>query len=455
MHEPHIYELENVVRQRSRNARKIATAVSLATALTGVAACSPTSVVEPSAAATAASAAADALEGRGPITYATGRDASGAAQETVAQWNAEHADEQVTIVELPDSADQQRQQLIQNAEIKSDAFTVLNVDVVWVSEFAANRWIVPLPEDAFALDAMIPAVLAAGEYRDNLYAAPYYTDGALLYYRSDLLKAVGAEGPPKTWAEMEATCKTILALPEAAGMDCYAGQMEKGEALTVNFAEAVNSAGGSIIDVDGNVTVDSPEALEGLNFLADGLTSGLFPSEAITFKEEEGRRAFQEGRLVFHRNWPGPYSAASATDGSSDVAGKFDIAPIPGSADLGVSTLGGHYLGISSFAPNQATALDFIEYFTSQDKERERMTLSSRAPVYASFFEDPAVIAERPFYPMLLESLENAAPRPQAVRYGDTTAAIQDEVYAVLTGEKEAKTALADLQTKLEEITAK
>ena len=440
------------MRQRSRNARKIATAVSLATALTGVSACSPTSAPEPSPAATAA---APALEGRGPITYATGRDASGAAQETVAQWNAEHADEQVTIAELPDSADQQRQQLIQNAEIKSDAFTVLNVDVVWVSEFAANRWIVPLPEETFALDAMIPAVLAAGEYRETLYAAPYYTDGALLYYRSDLLKAVGAEGPPKTWAEMEATCKSVLALPEAAGMDCYAGQMEKGEALTVNFAEAVNSAGGSIIDAEGNVTVDSPEALEGLNFLAEGLTSGLVPSEAITFKEKEGRRAFQEGRLVFHRNWPGPYSAASATDGSSAVAGKFDIAPIPGSAAPGVSTLGGHYLGISSFAPNQATALDFITYFTSQDKERERMTLSSRAPVYAAFFEDPAVIAERPFYPMLLESLENAAPRPQAVRYGDTTAAIQDEVYAVLTGEKEAKTALTELQTKLEEITAK
>ena len=440
------------MRQRSRNARKIAAAVSLATALTGVTACSPTSPAKPSA---AAKSAAPALEGRGPITYATGRDASGAAQKTVAQWNAKHPAERVTIVELPDSADQQRQQLIQNAEIKSKAFTVLNVDVVWVSEFAANRWIVPLPEDKFALDAMIPAVLAAGEYRDTLYAAPYYTDGALLYYRSDLLKAVGAAGPPKTWAEMEATCKKVLTLPKAAGMDCYAGQMEKGEGLTVNFAEAVNSAGGSIIDAKGKVTVDSPEALKGLSFLADGLKSGLFPKEAITFKEEEGRRAFQDGRLVFHRNWPGPYSAASATDGSSAVAGKFAIAPIPGSAALGVSTLGGHYLGISSFAPNKATALDFITYFTNQEKERERMTLSSRAPVYASFFEDPAVVAKRPFYPMLLESLENAAPRPQAVRYGDTTAAIQDEVYAALTGEKEAKTALKDLQSKLDTITAK
>jgi multiple sugar transport system substrate-binding protein len=440
------------VRQRRHNSRAVAAAATLIAVATTLAACGGSSSGEEKQAGETPSAAA--LEGRGPITYATGRDASGAAAETIAKWNTAHPDEQVTMIELPDSADQQRQQLIQNAEIKSDAFSVINVDVVWTSEFAANKWLVALPEDAFATDAMIPAVLEAGKYRDKLYAAPYYTDGALFYYRTDLLAAAGIDGPPKTWEEMQSDCQAVLALPEAAGMSCYAGQMDKGEGLTVNFSEAVNSAGGSIVSDDGSVSVDTPEALEGLTFLTDGLKSGLMPPESITFKEEEGRRAFQEGKLVFHRNWPGPYSSFGATDGSSPVAGKFDVAPIPGSDGPGVSTLGGHYLGISPFAPNKATALDFITFFTSQDEEGARLGTSSRAPVYSAFFEDQAVIAQRPFFPMLLDSLENAAPRPKVVRYGDTTAAIQDEIYAALKGEKEPKAALTELQTKLEDITA-
>ncbi|HEY7592164.1 MAG TPA: ABC transporter substrate-binding protein, partial [Actinophytocola sp.] len=89
--------------------------------------------------------AAPALEGRGPITFATGKDTSGNMQKLVDKWNGDHPDEKVTITELPESADDQRQQMVQNAQVKSDAYTVLNLDVVWTAEFAANRWVVELP----------------------------------------------------------------------------------------------------------------------------------------------------------------------------------------------------------------------------------------------------------------------------------------------------------------------
>lgn len=388
------------------------------------------------------------LSGRGPITYVTGRDSSGAAQQSVERWNSAHPDEKVTIVELPDAADQQRQQLIQNAQIKSDAFTVLNVDIVWVSEFAANRWLVALPEDALQMDKAVPAVVEAGKYRDTLYAAPYYPDGALLYYRSDLLKAAGVANPPKTWDEMKSACEKVLALAEAKGMSCYAGQMDKGEALTVNFSEAVNSAGGALFDDQGKPTINTPEAKAGLTFLVEGLKSGLMPPEAITFKEEEGRRAFQEGKLVFHRNWPGPFSSFSKSDGSSPVAGKFGVAPIPGKDGVGASTLGGHYLGISPFAKNQQTAMDFIAFFVGEEEEEARLSVSSRAPIYNDLFK----AEKRAYLPELLTSLEKAEPRPRVVRYGDTTTAIQNEAYAALKGEKSVDQALADMQKALEAI---
>ena len=395
---------------------------------------------------------ADSFTGKGPINYVSNRDASGAANKVIAEWNAAHPDEKVTFIELPDSADQQRQQLIQNAQIKSDTFSVLNLDVVWTSEFAANKWILPLPADAVPTEKMIPATVNAATYRDTLVGAPYYTDGALLYFRSDLLKAAGIAAPPQTWEEMKTACKAILALPEAAGMSCYAGQFDKNEALTVNFSEAVASAGGTVVDAEGKPTLDTPEAKAGLDLLVDGFQDGMFPSDAITFLEEQGRRAFQDGELVFMRNWPFLHASMSATDGSSKVAGKFGITSIPGVDGPGVSTLGGRNLAISPFTPNKATALEFIKFFTSEEQSTKRLELSSRAPVYAALFADPAVVAKRPFFPTLLTSLENAQPRPKVVQYGATTKAIQEEVYAAITGAKDSDAALTDLQAKLSEL---
>jgi multiple sugar transport system substrate-binding protein len=438
--------METIMRQRRHDRRVIAGTAMFAAAALTLSACAAgdqQSTDDSSA----------ALEGRGPISYVSSPDASGAAQETIDAWNAEHPDEQVTWIELPLDADQQRQQMVQNAQVEGDTYSVLNLDVVWTSEFAANRWITELPEDAIEVDEQIPATIEAASYRDTLYAAPYYTDGALLYSRTDLLAAAGVD-VPETWAELESACDAVMALPEAAGMDCYAGQFDKNEGLTVNFSEAVNSAGGALFDDEGNPTVDTPEALTALQFLVDGFESGMIPERAITFQEEQGRQAFQDGELVFLRNWPYVYASFSATDGSSPVAGKFATSAIPGEDGPGTSTLGGRNIAISSYADNKATALDFISFFTSKEQSGERLELSSRAPVYSEFFSDEAVTERLPYLPALLTGLESAQPRPKVVAYGATTAAIQDEVYAALSGDKAPEEALADLQDSLTEITA-
>ncbi|MFB2555800.1 ABC transporter substrate-binding protein [Herbiconiux liangxiaofengii] len=435
--------------QRRRDRRVIVGLALAATAAIGLSACSGSG----GSGSSSSPAAEAALEGRGPIQYVSSPDASGAAQGSIDEWNAAHPDEQVEWVELPLDADQQRQQMVQNAQVEGASYSVLNLDVVWTSEFAANRWITPLPEDALPLDDMIPATVEAASYRDTLYSAPYYTDGALLYSRTDLLRAAGVTEAPQTWDELQTVCDAVMALPEAAGMSCYAGQFDKNEGLTVNFSEAVASAGGSLFDDDGTPTVDTPEAATALQFLVDGFDSGMIPKDAITYQEEQGRQAFQEGKLVFLRNWPYIYKSLSATDGSSPVAGNFGVSAIPGEDGPGVSTLGGRNIAISSFAENKATALDFITFFTSQEQEEKRLALSSRAPVYAEFFEDPAVTANYPYLPTLLTSLENAAPRPTVVQYGATTAAIQDAIYSALTGDTEPEAALSGLQDTLTEIT--
>nr|MBA2769683.1 extracellular solute-binding protein [Sporichthyaceae bacterium] len=174
---------------------------------------------------------------------------------------------------------------------------------------------------------------------------------------------------------------------------------------------------------------------------------------AITYKEEEGRRAFQEGRLIFHRQWPYQYGLANATDGTSKVAGKFEVAPLPGMDGPGASSLGGHALGISAYSKNKKSALEFIKFYTAKEQSQKFLEEGSLAPIYTSIYDDTALQEKFPYLPILKESILNAVPRPKVVRYGDATLAIQDAAYGALSGDMTTEEALEQLQTQLEELT--
>ncbi|MFD8212225.1 ABC transporter substrate-binding protein [Streptomyces sp. NPDC059697] len=384
------------------------------------------------------------FEGRGPITYVAGKDTTGTVQPVLDRWNKLHPKEKVTFIQLPTDADSQRQQMIQNAETKSDAYTVLSLDVVWTSEFAAHQWVDKLPEKQFPLDKMLAPVVETAKYRSGLYAVPFNSNGGLLYYRTDLLKKAGVTEPPTTWAQLKADCAKVKKLPEAKGMSCYAGQFQKYEGLTVNFSEAVNSAGGVVTDANGKPDVDTAAAKKGLDFLVDSVKDGTVPKEALTYQEEDSRQAFQSGKLLFLRNWPYVYSLAQ----KSGVAGKYAVAPLPGLSGPGSSSLGGANLALSSFAKNKATALDFMKYLTNEDNTRTFLKDASLAPPYTDLY-DPSLTKQYPYLPVLKQSIERAVPRPRVVQYGDVTSAIQREAYAALTGTKSSAQALKDLQADL------
>lgn len=429
----------------ARKTRRVLAAVASLGALLITAACSTP------AGPGAATPGGDAVnwDERGPITYAQGKDTAGVWKGVLEQWNADHPNEQVTFVELSPEADQQRADMIKRGQAKSGEFSVMSVDLVWTSEFAANGWLQELPADRFPTTGMLASAVDSSTYFGKLYAYPQGSDGAMLYYRKDLLDKAGLE-PPKTWAEMQAACDKVL--PDQDGMSCYAGQHQKYEGLTCNIAEAVNSAGGEFITDDGKPAVNTPEAIAGLQWMVDGFKSGMIPADAITWKEEEGRQAFQDGKLLFHRNWPYVWNLAQKDDGSSKIVGKFAVAPLPGKDGPGVSTLGGHNIGISAFTKNKGTAADFLKFIASEEIQRIFLEKGSLAPILESLYADPALNEQFPYLSTLGESIKTARARPKAVRYGDVTLAIQDATYAALQGQKTPEQAFGELQTKLEEL---
>ncbi|MEV7456496.1 ABC transporter substrate-binding protein [Pseudarthrobacter oxydans] len=381
------------------------------------------------------------LESRGPITYVQGKDNSNVVRPLLDKWNAAHPDEQVTFKEQTDQADQQHDDLVQNFQAKNENYDVVSVDVVWTAEFAARGWLQPLEGNmAIETDGMLEPTIEAGSYQDKLYTAPVSSDGGILYYRKDLVPEA-----PKTWDEMMGMCS----IAKENNIGCYAGQFKQYEGLTVNASEAINSAGGSVLGDDGKPNLTTPEAEEGLNNLVDAFKNGNIPAEAITYQEEESRRAFQEGKLLFLRNWPYVYNLAT-TEGSSQVKDVLGMAALPGKDGPGASSLGGHNAAISVYSKNKATALDFVKFLIEEEQQKFFATQGSLAPVLGDLYEDQELVAKLPYLPVLKTSIENAVPRPVTPFYPAVTQAIQENSYAALKGEKSAEQALADMQKSIE-----
>src|SRR5215213_249312 len=430
-----------------RPRRRVLLAAASLTALFAVAACGGGDD-NASPGASGSAAGAD-FSKQGDIEYWAGKDTSGFTKTLVDGFNAQHPNGKVTFHELSSKADEQRQQMIQNTQIKNPKMGVVSMDVVWSAEFAAKGYVEALPADT-STDGMLKAPVDAATYFGKLYGLPTSTDGGLLWYRTDLLKKYDIANPPATFDEMKTACDKIIAGENDSKLHCYAGQFNKYEGLTVNFDEAVHGAGGVIVGDDGKPNVATPEATKGLSTLTDWFKDGHIPKAAITWTEEEGRKAFQDGELIFHRNWPYVYAFAAKTDGSSKVNGKFDVAPLPGITQPGVSSLGGGNLGIAKNAENKGTAADFLKFMATKEAQKQDTLATGNAPVLESVYSDPDVLKKYPFFPTLLKSIQTAKPRPKAVQYGDVTLAIQDAAYGALQGQTDPYAALQSLQIKLQ-----
>ena len=67
---------------------------------------------------------------------------------------------------------------------------------------------------------------------------------------------------------------------------------------------------------------------------------------------------------------------------------------------------------------------------------KQNALINSSSPTIAKLYSDPELVAKFPYYTKQLESIENAEPRPKAVKYGDVTLAIQDALYSVEQGRR-------------------
>jgi multiple sugar transport system substrate-binding protein len=276
-------------------------------------------------------------------------------------------------------------------------------------------------------DEFIPSTLETIHFEDKYWGVPQQTDAAFLYYRTDQVDEV-----PTTWQGV---------YEDAAAKDGIVYQGAAYEGLTCDYLEIAFAAGGEILSEDGTKSaINSQENLAALKFMVDGVNNGAAPKAVTTYMEEPARRAFENGRATYMRNWP--YAYALGQD-NPKVKGKFKVVPFPEWEGGGTAAiLGGHNLVISAFSTNPKGAVAAIDFLTSEETMKTNAAEFSLAPTLTSVYEDADVQKAMPFAAELKQSVEQARSRPVSPVYTQISQAIYKNVNAALSGQMTPEEAL-------------
>src|SRR6201987_266566 len=176
--------------------------------------------------------------------------------EVVNAFNDSQGKIHVTYKELPppSSSTEVHQALVQQLARRNGDPDVFTLDIIWIAEFAAAKWALPL--DQYFKDSTseyFTGLVQGCTWQDKLAALPWYVDSGMLYYR----KALGFSAP-NTWAELIASAK------EAPGSGKvklgFLWQAKQAEVLVCDLVSFIGSNNGAILQPDGKTVSVAADA---------------------------------------------------------------------------------------------------------------------------------------------------------------------------------------------------
>ncbi|MGH9790678.1 MAG: ABC transporter substrate-binding protein, partial [Candidatus Acidiferrales bacterium] len=355
--------------------------------------------------------------------------------ELIAQFEEENPGIRVVEEILPATTDEQHQFYVINLAGGAADFDVIDMDVIWVPEFARAGWLADLTDavPSEELEPMHAAALRADWLDGKLYGVPWFVDTGVLYYRKDLLEKYGF-APPQTYAELVTAARHILAQEKNPRLFGFVWQGMQYEGLVCAALEFIRGNGGDVLDEAGQPALTEPATLEAVRFMRNLVEEyNVTPPLVTTLNEETTRHIFQGGRAVFMRNWP--YVRPLLERQGSAVAGQVGMMAVPhfvGAAS--VPTMGGFHLGINRNSPHRAEAVKFLRFMLRYESQKRILLRVGVLAAHRELYRDPEVLAAMPQLRELLPSLERVQPRPVTPYYLMISQILQPELSAAVAG---------------------
>ncbi|MFC7882572.1 ABC transporter substrate-binding protein [Streptomyces sp. NPDC057376] len=240
-----------------------------------------------------------------------------------------------------------------------------------------------------------------------LKLAPYTVDGVpygldsdnsvtVLYYRQDLFEKYGIAPGTETWEELAEQGERLHADHRVS-----LGMVSTGDNGSVvnGFLQLLLQRGGSFFDASGELTLDSPESVEVLEFMCRGVRTGVL----LALPDPYGSAcaaALKSGRLAATAmpNW---YNAYGLQANVPEQKGRWRMRTLPRFAGGGhlASTLGGTAFTVLRDKPHTRAALELLgRVYLTREGQLLRYRSGGFLPTLTSLYEDPELLATEDAY---------------------------------------------------------
>jgi multiple sugar transport system substrate-binding protein len=373
-------------------------------------------------------------------------------EEMIPEFERRHPGIRVEVQQIPWTAAHEK---LLTAVVGESTPDVAQVGNTWVPELEAIEALENLDPLIAASSGVRPAGFFPGIWDTNVidgsvYGIPWYVDTRLLFYRTDLLAAVGWEKPPRTWAEWR---QAMEALRERAGRD--------GSAIflpTDEWAQPV------LLGLQ-----------QGSELLRDGGRYGAFSEPEFRGAFEFYLGLFHDGLapIISNAQMANLYQAFTAGEFAMYITGPWNIgefrrrlppemqdrwmtAPMPGPKPgvPGVSLAGGASLALFRASKHPEEAWKLIEFLSEPAQQVRFYELTGDLPARKEAWSDPALAGDKHVH-AFWEQLQHVAPTPKVPEWEQIANKLWERAEVAIRGRASATDVLAALDRDVDRMLEK
>lgn len=322
----------------------------------------------------------------------------------------------------------------------------------------------PMPPDA---DDFFQGDLHQYMAGDTLYGYPWITDTNILYWRTDLFEQAGLDPaqPPTTYGELREYALKLTTDDNGLhpgddgfdpnNIDIY-GLGYKGVAGLASTWEWYNylyAFGGSEFDENYNVAIDSPEAINSLQWVVDNFRQyQIYPPDTPSYDYTEFHTLFLQGKMAMAINWPYMYSLAQDPT-QSKVVDNVAIGAKPCEVTCG-GNIGGWSWNVFTMSDTPDLAIAFAKWMVIPDAGYVLARDAANAPVRFSVAdrmteEDPVLAAAIAANQEVGRSVGWLTTGPSWMQIEQVQ---EQAIQEALAGTKDVPTALHDARQQIDDI---
>ncbi|MCX7027724.1 MAG: ABC transporter substrate-binding protein [Spirochaetes bacterium] len=283
--------------------------------------------------------------------------------------------------------------------------------------------------------------------KGKLYSLPFVGNVSLFAYRTDLFAKYGLAAP-KTWNDVLLAAKKIAENEPSVSGVSFRGV--KGNPILTAFLPIFWSFGADFMDASEKPNVNSPEAVKALKFFLE--LAKYAPKSVPMNNTAQIRDGLLAGTVgIAPEVWPA-WLGSLDDPNQSKVAGKVKVTKHPADVKKSSPMIGIWHIAIPAASKNKQAAFDFLSFVTSKETQKLMVLKAGLPPSRMSVFEDKEILAKYPWYPAILEALQDGVARPRTLYWAEIENTMGGLVQEALIGSKTAEQALGEANAKIAEI---